>query len=72
MVDHRAKRCLAPDSLGVADPEQADAQGERQEDELGQVVLGERLADASRHELDEDVGDGLSGQRLDDCTRLGQ
>ena len=60
-VDDRLDRGLAPGPLLVADLDQADPQGERQEDELGQVVLGERLADAPRDELDQEVGRRSSG-----------
>ena len=52
-------RGLAPRLLGVADLDQADAQGQGQQHELREVVLGERLADAPRDELDQEVGRGL-------------
>ena len=58
--------------LGVADPDQADPQDQRQQHELRQVVLGERLANAPRYQLHQQVGHALFGQRLDHRARLGK
>ena len=63
-VDDDLERRVTLGLPRVADLHQADAQGQRQDDELRQVVLGERLADAPGDEVDQQVGDRLLGRRL--------
>ena len=61
-VDDDLERRLALRLLAVADLHQSDAQGQREDDELRQVVLGERLADAAGDQVDEQLGDRSSGR----------
>ena len=59
-VDHDPVARLPALDLLVADLREADRQGEREQDELRQVVLGEGVADAPGDQLGDQVGDASS------------